>query len=566
MNKSLIKKLVILGIGVAMATAICGCSRLTKGISTDLKSFYGLVSENEYVILLEGENMGMAYKEGDHIYLPYELVNDELNDKFYLDKDYNRILYTTPDTIEMFEIGSDENTKQIENQVYLSLDLIANRTEMNCEVYQDPNRVAITKNFGTVSVCKPKEDTVIRQFENDSADYMAEVSKGESLVIKEVRNETWYRVVKDNGITGYIRIADTNGEEQEERSSNYQEPEYSHITMDETVCMGWHQMSGVAGNSTLSSVVEYGRDVLNVVSPTWIKLADSAGNITSLAQSSYVEEAHELGMQVWVLADDFSTGEDGTPFVGEVLAHYDSRQTLIQNLVGEVKNSGADGLNIDYEKIYEEMADDYIQFIRELSIQCRKNQIVLSVDTYVTQAYNEFYNRQGIAQAADYLVIMGYDEHWAGGSEAGSVASLPYVKSGIEEVLEYADAERIINGIPFYTRIWTETDEGAANEGTYVEDSVNGNYWLNSTAVGMEKAEQDLTANGVTPVWLEDVGQYYGEYTQGASTVRIWLEEERSVQEKLSVMKEARIGGVACWKLGLEKQEVWDEIAAYVSR
>lgn len=197
-------------------------------------------------------------------------------------------------------------------------------------------------------------------------------------------------------------------------------------------------------------------------------------------------------------------------------------------------------MNIDYEKIYEDMANDYIEFIRELSIECRKNNIVLSVDTYVSQAYNQFYNRKGISEVADYLVIMGYDEHWAGDSEAGSVASLPYVQKGINEVIEYAPADRVINGIPFYTRIWTETKEGAGSEGTYVEDAVNGNYWLSSTAVSMERAQTELSSHGITPTWLEDLSQYYGEYETNTGSVRIWLEEEKSIQAEIRLHEKCR--------------------------
>ena len=328
--------------------------------------------------------------------------------------------------------------------------------------------------------------------------------------------------------------------------------------------MGWHQVTSKAANNTLEEVTRNAKGILNVISPTWFKLADTTGNISSLAQASYVEKAHNMGMQVWVLADDFSYGEDGSYFVSAVLGNYDSRQRLINNLVSEVINCNADGLNIDYEKIYEEMADDYIQFIRELSIECRKNGLVLSVDTYVMQSYNEFYNRKGIAEAADYLVIMGYDEHWAGDNSAGSVASLPYVKKGIEDAKVCADAKRIINGIPFFTRVWTETKEGLTSEGTYVEDPINGNYWLTSIAVGMDSAEQKLSSQGITPTWLEDLGQYYGEYEAEGIRERIWLEDERSVQEKLNVMSETGIGGVACWKLGLEKAAVWEEIQEYM--
>lgn len=563
MNKGFLRKIWMLLLLLTPVLIAAGCTRGSKGEQTDLKSFYGIVSDNEYVVLLEGENIGMAYKEGNEIYLPYELVNNEINDRFYLDKENNRILYTST-AVESFDIGSDNNTKIIKDAAYISFNCIKDRTEMNGAVYENPNRIVISQKFGTISICKPAKDGVIRQYNRDGSDYMAEVSEGESLVIKEKMNELWYRVVKDNGITGYIKVNETGGEETEERVSSYEKPEYTHITMAQKVCMGWHQVTSTAANDTLEEVTQNARGVLNVVSPTWFKLTDTTGNISSLAQASYVEKAHNMGMQVWVLADDFSYGEDGTYFVGAVLGSYDSRQRLINNLVNEVKNCNADGLNVDYEKIYEDMADDYIQFIRELSIECRKNGIVLSVDTYVTQSYNEFYNRKGISEAADYLIIMGYDEHWAGSSLAGSVASLPYVKKGIEDAVACADAERIINGIPFFTRVWTETREGLTSEGTYVEDAVNGNYWLSSTAVGMDAAEQRLSSQGVAPTWLEDIGQYYGEYEAEGVRNRIWLEDERSVQAKLNVMSEAGIGGVACWKLGLESEEVWGEIGEYV--
>ncbi len=148
--------------------------------------------------------------------------------------------------------------------------------------------------------------------------------------------------------------------------------------------------------------------------------------------------------------------------------------------------------------------------------------------------------------------------------EVAEKEEIPEEVTEEEEIPEEEPADRVIKGIPFYTRIWTETKEGAGSEGTYVEDAVNGNYWLSSTAVGMEKAQTELSSHGITPTWLEDLSQYYGEYETNTGSVRIWLEEEKSVQAKLDFMKTAGIGGVACWKLGLEKDSVWTEIADYV--
>ncbi len=550
MYKSIKKKMGTICVAVTAMMVAFGCTAEKKSVQTDLKIFYEISGEKEAVILLEGENIGKAYKEGDEWYLPYALVNDEINDKFYYDEGNKRVLYTTPDTIEMFSVADGKEVKQIEDTVYVSVTCLQARTEMICDVYEKPNRISVSKNLKDVTVCKPKENTVIRQFDQDGADYMAKVSKGESLVIKETRENGWYRVVKEDGITGYIKKEDTDGEETVQRESEYKTPEYTHILLDEKVCLGWHQVSGTGGNSTLEDVTAAGLGILNVVSPTWFTLSDFDGNIVSSAQSSYVERAHEMGMQVWALADDFSSAEDGTNYVGKVLKGFESRQNLIKNLIAEVKNCGADGLNIDFEKIYEDIADDYIQFIRELSIECRKENIILSVDTYVTQSYNEFYNRKGIVEVADYLIIMGYDEHWAGDDEAGSVASLPYVKQGIDDALEYTEPKRIINGVPFFTRVWTEAADGT----------------LTSEAVSMNVAEEQFEIFDVTPVWMDETGQYYGEYQKSDGLGRIWMEDEFSIEEKLNLMKESGIGGVACWKLGLEKEAVWEKIENYLNQ
>lgn len=525
------------------------CSQMTKGKQTDLDEFYELVSEKEYVVLFEGENLAKAFEKDGQVYLPYDFVHDYMNGRFYYDEDYQRILYAQEDELEMFQVEEEKDVTRIEGEIYLSVSLVKERSEVGCEVYQKPNRIAVTKAFGTQKICRPKKDTVIRRYNKDGAEYMAEVSEGESLLIKEKKDSQYYRVVKQDGITGYIKIEETGGEEEEERVCETKLPEYSHLTMDETVCMAWHQMESKAGNASLDELTKDAEGILNVVSPTWFKLADATGEITSHAQSSYVEEAHRKGMQVWALADDFSYGEDGIYYVANVLAHYDNRQKLIQNLVNEVINSGADGLNIDYEKIYEEIADDYLEFIRELSIACRKNQIILSVDTYVEQPYNLFFDREELGAMADYLIVMGYDEHWAGDEEAGSVASMPYVKQGIDSAVAKVDKERVINGIPFFTRVWTENVDGVATD---------------SQAVSMSVGEKELANQGVTPVWLEDLGQYYGEYPIAEGCIRVWLEEEQSVRTKLDYMKESGIGGVACWKLGLEKSSIWREIAQYM--
>ena len=223
-----------------------------------------------------------------------------------------------------------------------------------------------------------------------------------------------------------------------------------------------------------------------------------------------------------------------------------------------------DGINIDFEMIRLHAAEGYVQFMRELAIECEKIDIVLSVDMYVPIASNKYYNRAAIGEVADYLVIMGYDEHWAGCGEAGSVASLPYVTSGFDYTLKEEPASRVIYAIPFYTRVWYEdTLDNAPDGAVIIEDAINGDYALSSKAVGMGDAKELIDKNKGSLRWIEELGQYYSEYYIGDRFARIWLEDKESLTLKLNVMKDRGLAGVACWKLGLDSKEAWEAIAEY---
>ena len=192
---------------------------------------------------------------------------------------------------------------------------------------------------------------------------------------------------------------------------------------------------------------------------------------------------------------------------------------------------------------------NYIEFIRELSIPCRANGIVLSVDNYVPTEYTAHYDRAEQGIVADYVIVMGYDEHYAGSPEAGSVASIDFVEEGIERTVEQVPAHKVINAVPFYTRIW-ET-KGAE---------------LGSQAVGMAAAEEYVRAHNIALEWDEETCQNYGEYTEDGSLFQVWLEDERSIEVKLNIMEKYQIGGVAGWRLGFEKPEIWDVIGVYLNR
>ena len=180
---------------------------------------------------------------------------------------------------------------------------------------------------------------------------------------------------------------------------------------------------------------------------------------------------------------------------------------------------------------------------------CRRNNIILSVDNYVPMAYNQNYSRKEQGIVADYVIIMGYDEHFAGSDVAGSVASIGYVRNGIEKTLEEVPAEKVINAVPFYTRLWHTDNNGK----------------LSSSALGMNTAAKTVANNGATPEWSEEAGQYYAEFNNADGFYQVWLEEEASIEEKAKLLKEYGLAGIASWRLGYEKNEIWDVILKYVN-
>lgn len=568
-------------IGTAF-TAFTGCSRNVKekeDTYVNLADYYGVGSDGEYGIVVDGQPAGTAVTIGDRIYLPQEVVASKINSQFYLDIKNKQIRYASPTDIKITNVdGEDGNAVTHNGEVYLELEYVTDGSNVKQAVEKEPDRLVFFTEMKETDTYSVSGDTVIRQQPSGDSSVMTKINAGQLLYkaetivaygdTQETKEEPseWLEVMTEKGIRGYVKQDKVKESSAAVLVPNKEQPSYSHISLGKKVCLGWQLMTNKEGNSEIREKIK-GAKGLNVISPTWYVVSDAKGNITSYASKDYVKTAHNNDLQVWALINDFATDESGASYVLQALADTDSRTNIINSLLAEAKEYGFDGINVDFEKISIDYGKDYVQFIRELSIECRNKGIVLSVDMYVPMSYNQYYNRAVVGQVADYLIIMGYDEHWAGCGQAGSVASISYVKNGINNTLKTVEPDRVINAVPFYTRIWTETpsdtDDGS---GTYVEDNINGNYMLTSRAVGMNAAEKNLADGGGEKIWQEDIGQYYGAYENGNAFVRIWLEEERSMETRLNAMDVAGLAGVACWQLGFEKPEIWDVIQAYLNK
>ncbi len=528
---------------------------------TDYASFYNLDSEDDIMICVDNTVLDQTGLMADsEVYLPYEVVSEYLNDRFFWDSTEQILRYTLPEGIvnvsgETSEYMIGRSSETFENtilfvqgdQMYLSLSFIEQYTDIRSEIFEDPARVVISDEWGTVDYTKVKWGTEVREKGGIKSPVLTEVKRGDLVIVLE-EMDSWSKICTEDGFVGYIKNSALGGTQSVLYESEYTEPEFQHITSDHTVNMAWHQVTNQTANGQVSSVLSATSGV-NVISPTWFALSDNEGGISSYANSDYVSYCHENGVEVWALVSNFENEEVDTE---QVLNVTSNRDALVNNLISEAIRYNLDGINVDFEMLDEETAPGFLQFIRELSLRCEANDLVLSVDNYSPASYNAFYNLEEQAVFADYIVLMAYDEHY-NGSEEGSVASLGFVSQSVADALEEVSADQLILGIPFYTRLWKLTPD----------DSEAG-YSVSSEALGMSEAESRVAANGAAFQWLEDEGQYYAEYEYEGSTYKIWLEDQNSIEKKLEVMQSNGLAGVSFWRLGYEKNTVWDTIAEYM--
>lgn len=561
------KKFIPAVIAIALILIVLGVSFGMKAVERfsyskekqDMNEYYGLAdaSDDAVAIVLQNELIDTQVKliEGK-CYLELEDVQALLNSRFYYDRNEGLLLYTTPTQKIISTVGSSAYSVDGEEQtvdytisvadgeaLYLALDYVKQYTNFSYELFTNPNRIQLRTEWGSRDTATIKKDTDVRIKGGIKSPILRAVEEGESVVVLEAM-ETWTKVKTTDAMIGYVEnkyLVDQITEE-EIPVTDYAEPEYTSIHRDYKINLGWHAIYAESGNDTFDSVVD-GTGTMNVISPTWFFLDGNEGNIQAIPSHEYVEKAHSRNMEVWALLEDITLESD----TYEVLSYTSRRENLINNLMGYLLEYDIDGINIDLEGITNESGEHFIQFLRELSIQCRLNEIVLSVDNYVPRESNAFYNRKEQGVVADYVIIMGYDEHWGGGGVAGSVASIGYVRDGIEKTLEDVPAEKVINALPFYTRVWKSTDGEVTSE-----------------ALGMEAAAEFINKYNVPTVWDEETCQNYGEIQMGDTLYQVWLEDAQSIETKLTVMKNLNVGGVAAWQLGLEDKAIWDVIDAFV--
>ena len=560
MNKSTAgkKRIVIVAAFVILIVVMAAMFMIVRYTPTKEKMngyvfFYFDKSTDKTMVIIDGKQYSDTGVVTDGIhYLPQEFVADNINAGFYYDKESQAVLYSDSSYMYTYMSGKNVYTDDtgktyntdypvvidINGECFIAWEYIAEHTDCEYAYGSEPERINISIERENKQCVTVKKKSAVRYRGGIKSPVLEYVQKGDRLVYEDDLDD-WIKVTTATGYTGYIKkteASDTFEYIREEK--NYETHNYN--MKDDKVTLAWFQVSGVAGNSGIDNNIATASGV-NVLAPTWYSVTDSLGSMSCYASAGLVNKMHQRGTDVWALVSDFDTNVDFAALYSSKKA----RTNMVNTLINDAEKYGFDGINLDFENIKSAYAKDYLQFVRELSIACERKGLVLSTDNYKPEAYNRCYNLKEQSRFVDYVIVMAYDEHYAG-TDAGSVASLPFVKEAVEATVQLVGKEHVIAGIPFYTRIWTTTDGNTT-----------------SRAVGMQAAVDQLNSDGQVALWNDDCGQYVASYTVGNSTRQIWFEEEKSIEAKMQIIQENNVAGVAGWKLGLEKSSVWSVISKY---
>ena len=516
--------------------------------------YFNLTDENSVALIQNGELLEeQAVLIGGEPYAAYTYVESQLNSCFYWDEETKGILLTTSGGVQTLLPGDAAVAKtpggqpavqqESDGKVYISLDVVKEYTDLDYAYYSNPNRVVIRNEWDGVEQAMVQSGTAqVRQKGGIKSLILADVQKGDTLLYLE-NLDNWCKVMTADGYTGYIRTEDISEPEAIE-ARTAKKDSYERITRDHKINLVWHQSTSTESNDAMAEMTAEMTGV-NVISPTWFSVTDETGTISSLASADYVKLAHDAGREVWGLIDNFNEAFDETTD----LAYASVRSRIIEQLLAEAASCGMDGINVDFENLKEAGIPHYLQFLRELTSAAHAQNLVVSVDTPVPQAYTMYYQRGEQARFVDYMIVMAYDEHFAGSEEAGSVSSLPFVQQAVEEMTRVMPADQVICGIPFYTRVWTEKFGQSA---------------ITSEVLGMDGAKNYAKENQMTETWDASLGQNVATVETSDARYTIWMEDEQSMEEKLKVIQSADLAGVAEWKLGFECADVWSLISEYI--
>lgn len=497
------------------------------------------------------EDKRVAVKEpiqiiDDKVFVNCMAVNEYINDRMFYDQQEQVVTLTNAkevvrlhegeNTISFSGIEGTYSIKKLGDYLYIEKDLIKDLFGTEIKLGEDEKLFVATNTGVNQNVAKVKKKAYLRTHPQKKSTVIEVISRGEQVNIYEEEGE-YVRVRSENGIIGYLPSADLKNYEVVEATDLPQVEDWAVNPLGKTVKLMWDDMTTRSEKDFNTN--KYARmQNVNVLAPAWFEFASEDGTLSDIATTSYVQQAHNRGMNVWpILRHNFSKPQ----LTEEILSSTAKRQYVIDQLIGYAKQYGFDGVNVDIENIQNETSDVWVEFMRELYPQLKAEGLIVSVDVYTPSSWSDHYEREKVGESSDYFIVMAYDQHWSGSENAGSVADMTWTEEGIVATLEEVPSEKLVLGIPFYTRRWKEDAQG-----------------LSSKSYSMSSMKELIDSLNIVPTYDETSGQNYVEYVKEGATYKVWLEDALSVQKRIALMEKYNLAGYGAWRLGYETNDIWD--------
>lgn len=518
----------------------------------DQHTYHGDTEENQV------QYLSRAFRQDGQVYVSRDLVYYNIDERFYWDSSENVLVVTNARDIIKAKLNENKytvNGDTVETDypvvvewgstICIAMDFVDKFSSATYEVFEDPARVYIKHKTGPIEFCDVKGKTSIRIRGGIRSNVVCDVEKGEKLqIINDL--DDWLEVINEKGFLGFIQTRCVKNRRTEDVISDYDEPEYTSMSTGGPINMTWHGIYSAAANDDLANDTADAVG-LNVLSPTWYSITGQDADMYIRSSEDYVNEAHSMGCLVWALLDVDSAEEGATTreVTRKVLSSTTKREYVINTIMNDMKEKGIDGLNVDIELVNSDFSESFIEFIRELSVRCRAEGKYLSVDNYTPYSFNaSCFHVKEQGKICDYVIIMGYDDY-VGSGEVGPNASLPFLEESLSLSEALVPKEKLIYGIPFYTRVWYKSGTELTRE----------EYGMNDA--------RDLVEEHGGATWDATLGYNATHYTNYETDVYIWLEDEDSIDAKLQLFSHHNIAGVASWKLGQERSGIWGVIRNY---
>lgn len=498
-------------------------------------------------LVIFGDNIKtdyMPFIENGGVYVALDTISKTIDEHIFYDNIASKVIITTWDNVAKFkvnekksnlnlkEVDIENEVKKVKDSIYIPINVVKDLYNIEINYNDETDTVVIdkeAKNTGNILFNKVNVYSDIKT----NSDVLSTLNKEDKITVypESLVHNRWMKVKTEDNVVGYIFKSSTTVEEP--TIENVEDKKDK-----EKIVMFWQY-----GNS-LTTLGDSKIDAVNVVSPTLYELKNSTGDISSRSASSYVAKAKSLGYKVWPIITNGIDSVNYSPTDTSLFMNSESaRENLIKNILSVIDRDNLDGINVDFENMKEEDKDMYTQFIRELAPLVRNKGKVISVDMY----FVKYIDRKGIGEAVDYIMLMGYDQRGNWSNESGSISEISWVENNIKSLINNSEipAERIILGVPFYTRLWTEKS-GVSKPTTSV-------YTIKDAA-------NYIYSNKLKPVYDEVSGQNYIEHQKGSLTYKMWIEDSTSMKNRVNIINTHNLGGLAAWQKGFETTDIWTTI------